>query len=115
MQALCLAIKVHMGWINCAVVRCGFKWPEIARLERLDLDPDGDRELLEPWHVAAGWQGLERVAPAPDPAAVVARGLALQQTALERALERELASLSTERRELLDRLASSLLTRSELD
>ena len=34
---------------------------------------------------------------------------------LERALERELSSLSGERRELLDRLASSLLTRSEID
>lgn len=33
---------------------------------------------------------------------------------LERALERELATLDQERRELLDRLASSLLSRSDL-
>lgn len=34
---------------------------------------------------------------------------------LERALERELASLNVEQRELLDRVAASLISRSELD
>lgn len=46
-------------------------------------------------------------------AAAVVLGESASQV-LERALERELAELSQEQRELLDRVAASLISRSEL-
>ncbi len=77
-EQVCVAFKAHMGWVNAvAVARSGPRL-RCLRAERVDLLPHGDRDLIEPYHVAGGWDGLDRVPPPADPAAVVRRGLRRQ-------------------------------------
>lgn len=86
MEQVCVAFKAHLGWVNTVAVRRGAAEPDGIAVARLELGADGDRETAEPYHVAGGWQGLERVAPPADPAAVVRRGRRRQVRAATRAL-----------------------------
>ena len=74
MAAVCIAFKAHMGWINAVAVDAAKRQPLPLHAERLQLFDNADREVIEPYHVAGGWQGLERVPRPADPAAVVRRG-----------------------------------------
>ena len=74
MTPVCIAFKAHLGWLNAVTVVAGTRTPEPVRAERLDLFRDQSREVVEPYHVAGGWQGLERVPAPPDPARVIASG-----------------------------------------
>lgn len=60
-----LGISSHLGWAAVTA-------------------DNGDRGALEPYHVAGGFDGLQRVDPPADPAAAVAEGLQRQrQTTLD--------------------------------
>ncbi|MEQ8857472.1 MAG: hypothetical protein RIC56_02385 [Pseudomonadales bacterium] len=74
MEQVCIAFKAHMGWVNTAAVARGDSGIRCLAVGRVDLVSGDDREVLEPYHVAGGWHGLERRPRPADPAAVVRRG-----------------------------------------
>jgi len=74
MDPVCIAFKAHMGWVNAVAVDLLADTPRPILAERVDLIDSGSREFLEPYHVAGGWSGLERVPRPEDPAAIIRRG-----------------------------------------
>jgi len=60
----------------------------------IETAPPNDRNSCEPYHVAGGFDGLERVIPPADPAATVARGLTRQRRRTKLALQALLSELS---------------------
>ena len=76
-----IGISYHMGWFCCAVVEKGANdnGIEVLQTGRVETHSPGDRASEEPYHVAGGWQGLERVPVPGDPAEIVNRGLEQQR------------------------------------
>jgi hypothetical protein len=70
-----LGFSTHLGWVCVTAVRSRQREITSVRTFRLETSPPGDREVLEPYHVAGGFDGLQRIPPPTDPAASVARGL----------------------------------------
>lgn len=74
-----IGFSYHMGWTCCAVVDADETGLRRVVTGRFNTGDEADRESREPYHVAGGWQGLERV-PVPDnPATIVKRGLRAQR------------------------------------
>lgn len=74
MKPVCVALKAHLGWMNAVAVEIDSRTPKPVHAQRVDLLNAEDREVTEPYHVAGGWSGLERVPPPEDPVAVIRRG-----------------------------------------
>ncbi len=75
-----VGIFTHMGWVTAVTVARSDEFINVVRTERIVTGDPGDREANEPYHVAAGFRGLDR-GPAPaDPQAVIQRGIKKQQT-----------------------------------
>jgi hypothetical protein len=74
-----LGIDAHMGWAAVSVIARSQHAIRVIRTERIDTADSGDREALEPYHVAAGFDGIERMPRPSDAAAILARGLARQR------------------------------------
>lgn len=86
MEDVCVAFKAHMGWVNAGAVLAAGKSLSPLPARRVDLIETEDRSVREPYHVAGGWRGLERVPRPPDPKAVIARGRKAQIAAGVKAL-----------------------------
>lgn len=86
MTPVCVAFKAHMGWVNAVAVSLAAAEPEPLLAERVDLFKAQGREVVEPYHVAGGWDGLERVPQPADPAKVIAAGRKKQVTATKKRL-----------------------------
>lgn len=86
MPAVCVGLKAHMGWVNAVAVRLRGAEPAPVHACRVELLAGAPAEVGEPYHVAGGWNALERVARPADPAAVIRRGRAAQVTAARRQL-----------------------------
>jgi len=89
-----VGFKAHLGWLAAVAVRANTDEPWPLAAERLDLFADQPREIREPYHVAGGWDGLTRVDPPADPAALIEKSLALQATRTEARLLRYHVELS---------------------
>ena len=74
-----VGISSHMGWVTAVTVVRSGGLINVVRTERIETGDHNDREAIEPYHVAAGFRGLERVPPPPDPQAVIQRGIEKQQ------------------------------------
>jgi hypothetical protein len=74
MENVCVAFKAHQGWVNAVAVGIGTATPAPVHAQRLDLLAGAERDIVEPYHVAGGWSGLERVPRPADPAGVIRRG-----------------------------------------
>jgi len=85
-MAVCVALKAHLGWLNSVAVTAGLTQPEPAHVERLRLFTNQPREVVEPYHVAGGWQGLKRVPRPAEPDWVIAEGRKKQVTSTKRCL-----------------------------
>ncbi|MDH3645084.1 MAG: hypothetical protein OES38_23485, partial [Gammaproteobacteria bacterium] len=72
--------------MNAVVVEVGPKTPKPVYAQRVDLIDAEDREVREPYHVAGGWSGLERVPRPDDPVAVIRRGRRAQVRSAKSAL-----------------------------
>lgn len=81
MTRICVAFKAHLGWVNTVAVRLRATSPEPVLGVRVELIEAADREAREPYHVAAGWSGLQQGPKPPEPELVVRRGRARQATA----------------------------------
>jgi len=86
MKPVCVALKAHLGWANAVAVEVGSKTPKPVHAQRVDLLDVEDREVREPYHVAGGWSGLERVPRPDDPLAVIRRGRRAQVRSAKSAL-----------------------------
>ncbi len=89
-----IGISTHMGWVSTAVMALRGSNPRILRTDRIETADPADREALEPYHVAGGFDGLDRVPIPEDPAAVVARGLQKQHDHTLANLERLFTALA---------------------
>lgn len=96
MKQVCVGFKAHLGWVNAAVVTMGRDEPVPILAQRIDLFEDADRETLEPYHVAGGWQGLKQGRRPKDPQGIIDRGRKKQDAAARAVLgifRKELKSL----------------------
>lgn len=74
-RTLSIGIISHMGWICAGIIRLDPGGDlEIIHTARVETCDPGDRESLEPYHVAGGFDGLTRVPVPDDQAAVVENG-----------------------------------------
>jgi hypothetical protein len=94
-DAVCVAFKAHMGWLNAVAVMTAADEPRPLFAGKVTLVGDDDREAREPYHVAGGWDGLTKTERPPDPEGVIRRGRKKQARAAVR-------SLDGLRRDLLD-------------
>jgi hypothetical protein len=67
-------VAVHQGWFALAVVSGRRVWTFHVSTRR-----ENDRLSAEPYHVAGGWQGLQRVPVPGAPEALVREGLKIQR------------------------------------
>lgn len=89
-----IGIAAHMGWVASAVVALGGPKPRILRTDRIETADPTDREALEPYHVAGGFDGLARVPIPDDPGMVVDRGLQKQRSSTLNNLQALFATLA---------------------
>ncbi len=81
MKTVCVSFKAHMGWTNAVAVLVDAPSPTPVYTGRVDLVATDDRDVSEPYHVAGGWHGLNRVTQPRDPAATVRNGRRRQASA----------------------------------
>jgi len=86
MTAVCIAFKAHMGWVNAVAAAMTASRPKPLLAERVDLFRGQGRDVVEPYHVAGGWDGLERVPQPPHPAKVISAGRKRQVSATKKQL-----------------------------
>jgi hypothetical protein len=79
MKRAALGISAHLGWAATATVEVAKTGIRVLRSDRIETAPASHREAQEPFHVAGGFDGLERVPPPPKPRAVLTRGLGKQR------------------------------------
>ena len=89
-----IGIATHMGWVAGAVVVADGSKPRILRTDRIETADPADREALEPYHVAGGFDGLTRVPIPDDPGSVVERGLQKQRSMTLKNLQALFATLA---------------------
>ena len=77
-HSVLIGFKAHLGWLACVAVAADDRDLQPLAAQRLDLFADQPREVREPYHVAGGWLGLERVAAPADPLALIERVRQLQ-------------------------------------
>jgi len=87
MEAVCVAFKAHMGWVNAVAVQVEADSPRPLLAQRIDLVAGEDREVLEPYHVAGGWQGLKSYKRPEDPEAIIRRGTEKQISSARKRLK----------------------------
>lgn len=78
-----------MGWVAAVAVAESQDGIVLVHSSIVATAEEGDRIAKEPYHVAAGWDGLTKVLPHPDPAVAGGAVLAtrgLQRYSLEEAL-----------------------------
>lgn len=81
-----LGFRAHMGWVAAVGVTLEGSAPRLVHSSIVKTADDGDRIAKEPYHVAAGWDGLSRVPPHPDPKAAIAEGRKRQARLATRAI-----------------------------
>lgn len=87
MESVCIAFKAHLGWVNAVAVRVDRKAPTPVHAQRVDFFDGDDRAVSEPYHVAGGWQELDRVPRPADPGAVIAKGHKAQAKCAKKQLQ----------------------------
>lgn len=86
MKRASIGVSAHLGWASTATVRVDRGVLRVLATDRIETARPGDREALEPYHVAGGFEGLERVPPPSNPGAALQRGLRKQRKHTARAL-----------------------------
>ena len=89
-----IGFAVHQGWAAAVGIAATRDSVQAAYSLRIETSPADDREATEPYHVAGGWQGQDRVRPPDDPAAAIERGLARQRRHTKQSLQRLLHELA---------------------
>lgn len=93
MKRASIGISAHMGWAATAVVVVESDRLRVFRTDRIETGKSGDREALEPYHVAGGFDGLNRVPLPANPEKTLKRGLEKQQRFAARSIAKLADSL----------------------
>jgi len=88
MKRAAIGISAHMGWAATTVIAIERKRLRVLRTDRIATAEAGDREALEPYHFAGGFDGLARVPRPPDPQKALERGLSKQRRFAARSIEK---------------------------
>ena len=88
MGRVSIGVSAHLGWAATAVIHLGRGGLRVLRTDRIETAEPGDREASEPFHVAGGFQGLERVPPPSNAEATLRRGLRKQRRQTAQAISR---------------------------
>lgn len=94
MRRAAIGVSAHLGWAATAALTAGRRGLQVLRTDRVEIGDRGDRAAIEPYHVAGGFQGLERVPRPRDAKAALEQGLERQRRSARSAvakLERALA------------------------
>jgi hypothetical protein len=94
-QHAAIGISAHLGWAAATTVALEGAELRVLRSDRLEISKPDDRAAREPYHIAGGFDGLERVPRPPDPERVLRRGLERQRRAAARAIAALAADLET--------------------
>ena len=87
---------MHLGWAASATVAVTKSGVRILRTDRLEIAGVSDRPAREPYHIAGGFEGLDRVPRPADPEASLKRGLARQRRLARRAFSNLSSTLESE-------------------
>jgi len=79
-----VGISAHLGWAASATVTVRKPGVRVLRTDRLELARPDERETREPYHVAGGFEGLERVPPPSNPEQRLRKGLERQRRSAAR-------------------------------
>jgi len=104
-----IGFRAPTGWVAAVGITLIDGAPQLLFSAIIATAPDGDRIAKEPYHVAAGWDGLTRVKPHPDPAAAVAQGRKTQERMASKAIADIVAELKA--KELKVAVGAVLATR----
>jgi hypothetical protein len=92
-----IGFRAHMGWAAAVGIAVVNGAPQLVHSSIIATAPEGDRIAKEPYHVAAGWDGLARVQPHPNPAAAVAQGRKTQERMASKAVADIVAELKAKK------------------
>ena len=84
MNPAAIGVSTHLGWAAIAVVTLSRHEVRVLRTDRIVTGED--RASVEPFHIAGGFEGLQRVPQPSNPEAGLERGLKIQQRTTARAL-----------------------------
>jgi hypothetical protein len=94
MRRAAIGISAHLGWAATATVTVARPGLRVLRTDRLEIAGPEDRAAREPYHVAGGFEGLERVPRPAHPEAGLKRGLQSQRRSTRRAVGATEAALA---------------------
>jgi hypothetical protein len=97
MERAAIGLRAHMGWAAAVGIALEDGAPQLVFSSIIATAPEGDRIAKEPYHVAAGWDGLTRVKPHPDPAAAVAQGRKTQERMASKAIANIVSELKAKK------------------
>jgi len=95
MRRAAVGVSAHLGWAASATVVVGKSGVRVLRTDRLEIAEPSDRAAREPYHVAGGFEGLDRVPRPEDPEASLQRGLSRQRRLAKRAVRELSAALES--------------------
>jgi hypothetical protein len=79
MRRAAIGISAHLGWAATTTISVGKPGMRVLRTDLLEIAKPEDREAREPYHVAGGFEGLERVPQPSNPARGLKKGLQRQR------------------------------------
>jgi hypothetical protein len=94
MRRASIGLSAHLGWAATATISVGRAGVRVLRTDRLEVAKD--REMVEPYHVAGGFQGLERVPRPANPERSLEKGLVRQRRAAARVVAELVSALADE-------------------
>ncbi len=96
MKRAAVGVSAHLGWAVSATVVVERSGIRVLRTDRLEVAAASDRVAREPYHVAGGFEGLDRVPRPADPEASLQRGLSRQRRLAERVVSKLSSTLESD-------------------
>jgi hypothetical protein len=91
-----MGISAHLGWAVATTIVPSQSGVRILRTHRLEIAKPDDRATREPYHVAGGFEGLERVPRPSNPRRSLERGLQRQRRSAARVVEKLASALAAD-------------------
>lgn len=88
MKSASIGVVAHLGWAATAVITVEKQSLRILRTDRIETADSSDREAMEPFHLAGGFEGLARGSLPANPNELLQRGLRKQRKYTSKALSK---------------------------
>jgi D-serine deaminase-like pyridoxal phosphate-dependent protein len=96
MRRAAIGISAHLGWAATTTIAVARSGVRILRTDHLEIAKPADRESREPYHVAGGFEGLERVLRPSDPERALEGGLQRQRRSAARVIGKLASALEAD-------------------